>query len=1112
MKKFASSALLSLFWFFSLAQSTWTWLQGDAFTPRYGRYGIKGVANSTNRPGVRSGFATWKEPSGDIWMFGGNGNAATGSGFLNDLWKYSPSTDTWTWISGDVTADRPGVYGSKGVSSPRNMIRSRANPVSWMDAAGNLWLFGGETFRAPLAAVSFFTDDLWKFTVSTGQWTWMGGDTAYASNAVYGSVYGTKGVPAASNKPGSRALAAGWTDNTGNLWLFGGYGAGSASLGPQNDLWKYSISDNVWTWISGDNSSTPSAGRYETKGIGSATTRPGAKVAPTSWTDKAGNFWLFGGNAGTGGVPDINKFANDLWMFAPSSSYWTWISGDSTLNQTGVYGSKGISAAGNKPGARNAAAGWTDTSGNFFVYAGTNAPVGSSYYNGPTDVAVFNDLWKFSPATSQWTWLWGDTATSKPAPVYGLKGVASDTAKPASVLYGTRTWTDDANDLWLSNGDVLWKYAQTSGQWTWVRGDTSTLLASAIVYPGSYGTQGLSSPSNQPRARRYATTWTDASGIYWMYGGMTDPGTSTAYYNYLNDLWKYDPATHLWTWMNGDSVLNKPPVYGTQGMSSAAGTPGARRQAASWSDAAGNLWLFGGYSANASQTIARYADLWKYTPSTGEWTWINGTSNTNGRYGTKGVSTAATYPGCRYAATTWTDAAGNFWLFGGDGYAGALTGPTSYASRGKLNDLWEYTPVTNRWTWMSGDSTTNISLALASQAGVYGTKGVAGTSNKPGGRNSAAGWMDPAGNCWLFGGITNPGGYYQNGSAKEAYLNDLWKYTPGTGLWTWISGSNTINQNGIFSSQGVPGSNIVPGARRQAVSWTDNNSNLYLFGGNADSITDYTGTLTKNFNDLWRYSIATDQWTWVSGDSALNQPGLYGTLNVPSSANKPGARDGVMNWSDNTGSLWLFSGFGYPEGGYRFLNDMMKFSPASSLPVLFSSFRAQRESQSAALYWITAQEQNSRSFVIERSADGIVYNKIGTIAAAGTVSTPTSYSFTDLSPLPGNNYYRLKEVDLDDKSMYSLVVKVYMGDEPALFVLLNNPVQYDVQVSLLLSSARKVQLEVRDAGGRLILNRAYTGSKGTNLFRLPVDGLSKGTYFLHAASSGMQGTKSFLKQ
>jgi len=75
-----------------------------------------------------------------------------------------------------------------------------------------------------------------------------------------------------------------------------------------NDLWKYNIAAKTWTWIHGTN--LPNgvgektriipfvdfvSGYYGTKGIGTATTTPGARSAVSFWTDQNGKFWLFGG-------------------------------------------------------------------------------------------------------------------------------------------------------------------------------------------------------------------------------------------------------------------------------------------------------------------------------------------------------------------------------------------------------------------------------------------------------------------------------------------------------------------------------------------------------------------------------------------------------------------------------------------------------------------------------------------------------------------------------------------------------------------------------------------------------------------------------------------------
>jgi hypothetical protein len=94
-------------------------------------------------------------------------------------------------------------------------------------------------------------NDLWEFKPSINEWAWMGGSvdvTCLKTNSgicgAWGQpgVYGTLGTPASGNAPGARYSAAAWTDSSGNLWLFGGYGDDAQGNGGYlNDLWQYSL-------------------------------------------------------------------------------------------------------------------------------------------------------------------------------------------------------------------------------------------------------------------------------------------------------------------------------------------------------------------------------------------------------------------------------------------------------------------------------------------------------------------------------------------------------------------------------------------------------------------------------------------------------------------------------------------------------------------------------------------------------------------------------------------------------------------------------------------------------------------------------------------------------
>jgi N-acetylneuraminic acid mutarotase len=318
------------------------------------------------------------------------------------------------------------------------------------------------------------------------------------------------------------------------------------------------------------------------------------------------------------------------------------------------------------------------------------------------------------------------------------------------------------------------------------------------------------------------------------------------------------------TWMRGSAVSHIPGTYGAMGTSSPLNDPGGRHGCATWVDAQGNLWLFGGEGYASTTTLSWLSDLWKYDIATNEWTWVNGSNLANqpGMYGTMGVPSSTVYPGAREFAMAWTDASGNFWLFGGDGFDAANT-------FGKLGDLWKYNPTTNQWTWMKGFNTKDNN-------GVYGTMGVPTASNVPGGRYGGGTFYDNAtGNLWLFGGWG-----FDVSSAGPGHMGDFWKYNPSTNEWTWMKGFNVNYQNGVYGTINVPSSANVPGGRLFPSNWSDGAGNFYMLGGIGWPASGGGSYL----NDLWKYNISSNTWTWINGTNVTNVNGVYGTLGVPSSS------------------------------------------------------------------------------------------------------------------------------------------------------------------------------------------------------------------------------------
>ena len=439
----------------------------------------------------------------------------------------------------------------------------------------------------------------------------------------------------------------------------------------------------------------------------------------------------------------------------------------------------------------------------------------------------------------------------------------------------------------VANVGVACGYADV---WIWKGG-------SKLVAPsGVYGTKGVPSAMNVPGGRNWNASWKDPSGNFWIFGGQGYDSAHDA--SVLNDLWRYNPSTGIWTWMSGASTINASGVYGTQGVPAAANVPGARQFMASWTDAAGNLLLFGGYGFDSIGNVGHLNDLWRYSPSTDQWTWLGGPNTVDGGgiYGTLGVEAPSNLPGARFGAVSWTDNTGNVWMFGGYGVdAGGVL-------LGYLNDLWRYNPVNGRWTWMSGSSTYGA-------PGVYGVKGTPAAANVPGSRSYTVA-VQSGDNLWLFGGITVDAGN------NPIALNDLWRYNTSSGQWTWMSGSNLPNATGIYGTRGTPAPANAPGARGGSVAWAGlYGTDLLIFGGwGFDSVATQFSQ-TDDLNDKWRYNMITGLWTWTGGSNLAGASGVYGTLGTPSPSNQPGARDSGTAWTDSSGNVWLFGGAGYDSSG-----------------------------------------------------------------------------------------------------------------------------------------------------------------------------------------------------
>jgi N-acetylneuraminic acid mutarotase len=1173
-------------WMFDDSSNEWTWMSGSNAPPcpsvcgQPGVYGTLGTPAVGNVPGGREDTVSWIDKTGNLWLYGGEGIDASGHlGTLDDLWMFNTSTGIWTWMGGSTGLLPTGqgqlpVYGTLGLPAAGNIPGGRYAATAWTDSSGFFWLLGGVGFYSTSEDTTSVFNDLWRFDPATNEWTWMGGSNTPGTSCFYGSctqpgVFGTLGTPAPGNIPGSRYSAVTWTDQSGHLWLFGGADPINDGL---NDLWEYYPSLNQWAWMGGG-SAIIQPGVFGTLGTLASGNYPGGRFGAAGWTDSNGLFWLFGG-AGVDTSGNPGSMLDDLWVLDPSSNLWAWMGGNSTIGlaNPGVYGTLGISAPGNIPGGRLDFEAWRDKSGNFWLFGGYGADVDG-------EAGYLNDVWQYGPAAPVFpvaaTPAFSSPGGTYPTPltvtisdktpdaviyyttdgttptsestVYNnaiavsasetLKAIAtaagydnspvataaytitspaaatptfsipagtynspqtvtiSDKTPDAVIHYTTDGATPTAGStvystaITVSTSETLKAIATATGyspsqvassaytitasasgigEWTWMGGSSTVPIDS--YQPGVYGTLGTPAAGNIPGGRNYATSWTDKNGNFWLLGGTitVQNGSPAAAYDfaYLNDLWEFNPSTNEWAWMGGSSTLSsncvqfsKPSnetfcgqagVYGSLNTPAAGNLPGSRENAAAWTDSNGNLWLFGGDGFDASGHYGFLNDLWVFSPSSNKWAWMGGSNilsnpdaSVNGQpgvYGTLGKPASGNYPGSRNGASSWIDSSGNLWLFGGLAFDAQ-----DYA--GYLNDLWEFNPSTNEWTWMSGSDSVNLTEE-------FGTLGTFAPGNVPIGLQNAASWSDSSGNFWLFGGY---GLLDTSGGNATGPVNELWEFDPAKSEWAWMGGADTfLNGNtywpGVYGTLGTPATGNLPGSRFDVAYWTDTSGNFWLFGGFGSNANQGTA---GELNDLWEFIPSTSEWTWMDGSSTyIEVPGVYGTLGVPAPANTPGGRFAPSMWTDLNGNLWLFGGMGTDsQGGGGYLNDLWEYSATTPVfpPAATPTFSAQNPSPTYALT-VTISDMTSGA-TIYYTTDGTkpttgsaIYNGPITVSSSETleaIATASNYSTSAVASAtylqtatptinpPGGTYTSAQTVTISDSMPGAIILCTFSNQSPA---------------------------------------------------------------------------------
>lgn len=190
--------------------------------------------------------------------------------------------------------------------------------------------------------------------------------------------------------------------------------------------------------------------------------------------------------------------------------------------------------------------------------------------------------------------------------------------------------------------------------------------------------------------------------------------------------------------------------------------------------------------------------------------------------------------------------------------------------------------------------------------------------------------------------------------------------------------------------------------------------------------------------------------------------------------------------------------------------------PGLVLPVKFSGFSVSKKENDAVLNWQVESESSiTDRYEVERSVNGVLFQKIATVAPKNNGSSTNSYDMTDnnISSVNSNGilYYKIKQVDKDGKMIYSPIKNLRLNAKPLTVGVYPNPVKGSANLSIDLEKDADATITITDASGKQLQNISTTLFKGANIKKINTASLASGSYLLKIQTATETKTISIVK-
>ncbi len=370
------------------------------------------------------------------------------------------------------------------------------------------------------------------------------------------------------------------------------------------------------------------------------------------------------------------------------------------------------------------------------------------------------------------------------------------------------------------------------------------------------------------------------------------------------------------------------------------------------------------------------------------------------------------------------------------------------------------------------------------------------------------------------GTFNNAGTLNHGNSDGDLFTNDGNFVNAGAFNITQDGGSKLVN-NGTFTNNGtltrnsgptISNNGIIEGTGTITMTSFTNGASGTIAPGNS------IGTLNINANfinngtlDIEVDAASSDQ-LCISGNATIN-----GTINlififVPNLDPTEYVYTAISCASGYSGSPSItLSPAHTPSAMFPTYSNGVITIRLVVLPIELSSFSGQQVEKGIKLSWTTEAELNNNYLLIERSFDGVNFQKIGRVSGNGTTITPQEYNFMDENPGIGLNYYRLHQFDFDGSSEYHPIIVVpYDLDSDLTLQAFPNPVKEELEIQWSTLKEANAKLRLLNLNGETLQAFNLPAGSGTNI--LPVKDLAPGIYILQIRQQGKVQSVKFVKK